>query len=337
MRTLLKRDWRPEFARQVPASFLSGCLLPALNSPVHHAAGGGGGGDAAFDAGAAAAEFAGAWATAAAPGDVRALVSDLLCALASPAAPRELTRPGVLSYISCALAAAHGAGAGLLDWPAAAAAAAAAAEGDEPRGSSIRSSGGGGEGGSGSGGADECSSSHRWASEQLHKLASFLAAGGWRHGAAARADCCRAALRLAARLAPRGGAGDGRFAASLRVLTALPAWCEAPEGGELHFEARAWLLGEDASQQAQQEAQQEAQNDGRLQAAGAESAAAVEAEAGRLWDVYFEAGGDGAAAGSGTGSGGGGAQRRPSGASEYVRWTDASEAWSRRAARCWIL
>jgi len=36
LRTLLKRRWTPTVIQQIPATFLSGVLLPALLSPVHH-------------------------------------------------------------------------------------------------------------------------------------------------------------------------------------------------------------------------------------------------------------------------------------------------------------
>lgn len=36
MKTLLKRDWTPDILCQVPASFITLVLLPALLSPVHH-------------------------------------------------------------------------------------------------------------------------------------------------------------------------------------------------------------------------------------------------------------------------------------------------------------
>eukprot|EP00775_Hariotina_reticulata_P006297 gene6297-6532_t len=36
LRTLLKRRWTPAVIQQIPASFISGVLLPALLSPVHH-------------------------------------------------------------------------------------------------------------------------------------------------------------------------------------------------------------------------------------------------------------------------------------------------------------
>jgi hypothetical protein len=312
LRTLLKRDWSPLYAARVPASFLADVLLPALNAPIHHRG--------AFDAVGGAARLAAAWAGAAPPREARAFISSALEALAAPSG-RDMIRSGIIAHMTCL--------------EAAAAAAAAAAAGGTTAGlfggcGAEEYAAGGGTGG-------------EWAAAQLGKLAVFLDAKGWPYGTRAHAESCVLAARLAAHLAPRGGAGAGcAFGGALQLLLAMPAWGLAPAGGELHSELRAWLLGpsgggagavdgrrREEGQQAAAVVQTSMGGDGSGGAgatgagAAAAAAAALEAEACALWEGFFApaagVGGDDAAA----------ALRRPSTERDYAAWGVTAGAWSR--------
>jgi len=214
LKTLLKRSWTAPFICQVPAGFLSDCLLPALNAPIHHRPG------ADFDATAAAARLLAAWAAVADAPEVRRVVEAVLGALAAPAT-RDMNRNGVVAYITCLEAAATAAGSKLLDGLSGGSAGDSESSGVEPR-----------EG-----------ESAAWAAAQLDKLTTFLKARGWPHGAGTHAACCVLGMRLAARIAPCGGVCTDAFSAALRLLLAQPAWCAVPAGGELYLATRAWFLG----------------------------------------------------------------------------------------------
>jgi hypothetical protein len=296
MRTLLKRDWRPAFVSQVPGSFLSACLLPALNSAIHHRPGGAAGGG--FDAGAAAARLFGAWAAGASDEEVRGVISVGLDDLAAPGS-RDMTRSGVLAHVACLEAAAG----------------AAAACGKL----ALRGVDGGGSGAA-------------WATAQLDKLPAFLATRSWPHGAAAHAACSCRSIQLAAHLAPGGGAGTAAFGASLRLLAALPVWCAAPAGGELYALTRAWLLGSSTGQKQQQQQQQQQpacdeSGGGDTSEAPSPALELLEDEARQLWSSFFSA--SRAAAGAGGGEGDESALRRPSSARDYALWSVDCQAWTR--------
>ena len=278
LRTLLKRDWAPPFARQVPAAFLSGVLLPALNAPAHHT---GRPGDA-FDAATAAAAMARRWAAAAGPAEARALLAAGLAALAAPGM-KDMTKGGVLAQVACLEAAAEGAGPALVDG--------GAADGS-----------GGGDGSAGA----------AWAAEQLRRLRAFVGASGWPHGAATHATCCAAAARIAALIAPGGGADAECFDASCQLLVALPRWCVAAGVGELHFSVQRWLLAADKDGQEEERQQQ---------GSGAPSPPSViAARAERLWRSFLDVPS--------------GAPRRPSSERDYAQWAAVCDAWARMSLVC---
>lgn len=126
MKTLLKRDWSPHMLQQVPVSFITQVLLPALLSSLHHNSTQTAGtlspsgavleqqqGCDSFDVTQQAGELLSSWVACAEPAAARQMLSDGVQAAA--ATGQDLSRSGlkaVLKVLAAAAGQARGGGAG---------------------------------------------------------------------------------------------------------------------------------------------------------------------------------------------------------------------------------